>query len=272
VFDVDFLFMIDHFGGFRGLLNVYFFLWELLNNRESSCFLFVILLLLGGQFLFLLIYIQLFVFFLLDHFHINRWFLHWLLCWFLAEILDNCQSSPSFVIFIHCFESLINLFGLLLRMEMINSDSNSFVLGLNIGLNWLLSDRFLVCNSFLSCGGFLDNSCLFGSNSLRTSLLFSLWIYLSSDLYTLLLMKLFMWLNHFNVVNHIWVWFLLWEILYYCQSRVLIIFVKFCASTYVSFCVDYLISVCIDLLSLLQLNMSIANWWFWFSDMGLYKR
>jgi len=115
-FDVNFLLMINHFGGFWYLFHVNLFLWELLHDGQSCGFLFIVFLFLRRQFLLLLIYIQLAVLFLLDHLHIHGCFFNSFFSSLLAEILDDCQSGPSLIILVHRFETFINMLGLLLHV------------------------------------------------------------------------------------------------------------------------------------------------------------
>jgi len=147
---------------------------------------------------------------------------------------------------------------------MVHSNSDCLLLSLYVGFDSLVS------NGFLNNCNFLNSSCLFGHFLLRMSLLIWLSVDLLSDLNSLLLMNLFMWLKHFNIVKLILVRFLLWEVLNYCQSDVLVVFVKLCTTSQVGFCINNVISICVYLLTLLQLNMSVANWWF-FLMMSLCK-
>lgn len=74
-------------------------------------------------------------------------------------------------------------------------------------------------------------------------------------------MNLFMLLEHFNIMVLVLLWFLLGEVLNNSQSCVSVILVQFSSATQMGFCIKNVISMCINLLSLLQLNMSIAAWW-----------
>ena len=207
--------------------------------------------------------------FLLDHLHIHRRFFNWFLGGLLSEILDYGQSCLDFFVIIHRFEPFIDIFCLLFHMLMVHGHCYCFLLWFNISFHCLMSFGLLSCYYFLGCGCFLDDSCLFCNIWLWVSLLFSLCIDLGTDLNSLLLMNLFMRLNHFNIVNLILVRLLLWEILNDSQCCMSVVFVKFSTASQMCFCIDNVISICIDLLSLLQLYMSITTWWFWFSNMGL---
>lgn len=248
-FDMDFLFMIDHLILFRSLLCIDFLLGKLLNNCQCSCLLFVVLCLRSGQFLFLLIDIQLFVLLLLEHFHVWRGFLHWLLGWLLTEILYNCQSGPLFVVFIHWFEPFVDILLLLFHMLVIHCYCNCFGLSLHC----------LVNNGFMCCCLLLHHSSLLGWLNLWMCLLLCLGMNLVSNLNCLLLMDLFMWLDHFNVVQLVLIWLFLWEVLNNSQCSVLVVFIKFCTSSQMRFSINNMISICVYLLSLLQLNMRIAT-------------
>ena len=144
---------------------------------------------------------------------------------------------------------------------MVHSDSNSLVICINFGLYGLMGFSLL--------GNFLDNSCLLCCFDLCMSLLFCLCVNLGTDLYSLLLMNLFMLLEHFNIVELILLWFLLWEVLNYGQGCVSIILVQFSSTTNMSLCINNVISVCINLLSLLQLNVCITAWWLRLLNMSL---
>ena len=102
-FDINLLFVINHFICFGCLLEVNFFLWEFLNNGEHSCFLLVVLDLWSGQFFLFFVYIYLFVLFLLHHLHIYWGFFNWLFSWLFTEILNDCQSDFLFFILVHIF-------------------------------------------------------------------------------------------------------------------------------------------------------------------------
>jgi len=144
-FDMDFLFMIDHLSWLGGLLCINFLFWKFLNDCQCCCLLFIVLCLRSGQFLFLLINIQLFVLFLLQHFHVYWRFLNWFLCWFLTEVLHYCQRDLRFVVFIHLFEAFVDILLLLFHMLVVHCHCYSF----RFSLHSLLGNGFLWCTFFL---------------------------------------------------------------------------------------------------------------------------